>query len=173
MGEIKSTLEIIMEKTKGLTLTEEEKEAFRRKEVEGKAKGVLQKLLDGLMDIENLKKEISSFDGKGQEIAKEVVIKECVHRVDLEADNSLLFDILEKVACVGTAPFQKILSEFHRDLDQKRGVLEKAFREQIQKKGISGSAVLPNLNADQEWTNYVLNAKERFREEVRKIRHKG
>ncbi len=36
MGEIKSTLDIIMEKTKGLTMTEEEKGAFRKKEGEGK-----------------------------------------------------------------------------------------------------------------------------------------
>ncbi len=173
MGEIKSTLEIIMEKTKGLTLTEEEKEAFRWKEVEGKVKGNLLKFLDGLMGIEELKKEIASFDGKGQDIAKEVIIKECVDRIDLEADNSPLFDVLEKVASVKTISFQKILLDFYRDLDRKRGVRGKALREEIQRKGISGSAVLPNLNADQEWTNYVLNAKERFREKVQDIKQNG
>jgi hypothetical protein len=36
MGEIKSTLDIIMEKTRGLTMTAEEKREFQRKEVEGK-----------------------------------------------------------------------------------------------------------------------------------------
>ena len=37
MGEIRSTLDIIMEKTKGLTMTEEEKKDFIKKETEGKA----------------------------------------------------------------------------------------------------------------------------------------
>ena len=56
MGEIKSTLDIIMEKTKGLTMTEEEKTAFKSKEMEGKVKGALQKFLDGILDVERLKK---------------------------------------------------------------------------------------------------------------------
>jgi len=104
MGEIKSTLEIIMEKTKGLTLTEEEKKALRRKEVEGKVRGFLLKFLDGFMGLDNLKKEIASFDEKGHEIAKEVVIRECVDRIDLEADNSLFFDVLKHVACMDITP---------------------------------------------------------------------
>ncbi len=169
MGEIKSTLEIIMEKTKGLTLTEEEKKALRRKEVEGKVRGFLLKFLDGFMGLDNLKKEIASFDEKGHEIAKEVVIRECVDRIDLEADNSLFFDVLKHVACMDITPIHNVLSEFHQDLDQKKGVREQALREQLQKKEISGSAVLPNLNADQEWNNYVLNAKERFQEKVQSL----
>ena len=38
MGEIKSTLDIIMEKTKGLTMTEEEKEGLRRTELAERVK---------------------------------------------------------------------------------------------------------------------------------------
>ncbi len=38
MGEIRSTMDIIMEKAKGLTMTDEEKEAFRKKETEGKVR---------------------------------------------------------------------------------------------------------------------------------------
>jgi hypothetical protein len=38
MAEIKSTLDIIMERTKNLTMTDEEKASFRRKEAEGKVR---------------------------------------------------------------------------------------------------------------------------------------
>jgi hypothetical protein len=169
MGEIKSTLEIIMEKTKGLTLTEEEKENFRRKEVEGKVRGVLLKFFDGFMDLENVKKEIASFDKKGQGIAEEVGKKECLDRIDLEGDNRQFFDILEHVACVDIKPYQKILSEINRELHQKKASYEQLLKKKLQKRSISGSAVLANLNADQEWMDYVKNAKEEFRKRIKNI----
>ena len=51
MAEIKSTLDIIMEKARDINVSEEEKKAFQRNEFEGKARGLLQKLLDGLLDL--------------------------------------------------------------------------------------------------------------------------
>ena len=44
MAEIKSTLDIIMEKAKRFSVTEEEKKGFKRQELEGKIKGLVQKV---------------------------------------------------------------------------------------------------------------------------------
>ena len=49
MAEIKSTLDIIMEKAKKFSVTEEEKKGFKRQELEGKIKGLVQKALDGVL----------------------------------------------------------------------------------------------------------------------------
>ena len=65
MGEIKSTLDIIMEKTKGLTMSEEEKEAFQKKETEGKVRGFLQRYLDCVIDLERLKAELLGLGESG------------------------------------------------------------------------------------------------------------
>jgi hypothetical protein len=169
MGEIKSTLDIIMEKTKGLTLTEEEKNALREKEVEGKVKGLLLKFIDGRMDLENLKIGITAIEEKNPGVAREAVIKDCLSRIDPESDNSLVFEILEHVARADTASFQKPLSKFHRDLDQEKRIREQRLGEKIVEKGISGSAVLPNIRADEEWIHYVQNAKEKFQEEMKSL----
>ena len=166
MGEIKSTLDIIMEKTKGLTLTEAEKKAFREKEVEGKVKGLLLKFIDGFMDLKNLKKEISSIGEKDQGIAIEIVIKECLGRIDPTTDNRLLFDILEHVAGVDVTPYQGRMSEYQKDLAREQGLREQGLKKRILKKGISGSAVLPNIHADQGWVRYVQDARENFRKEM-------
>ena len=95
MGEIKSTLDIIMEKTKGLTMTDEEKKAFQKKEIEGKARGLLQKFLDSYIDLKGLKKEIAGLDEKRQIMIKEALRREGLARVKLDADNTKLFDLLE------------------------------------------------------------------------------
>jgi hypothetical protein len=65
MAEIKSTLDIIMERTKNLTMTDKEKASFRRKEAEGKVKGWVQKYQDGVIELDTIKsyfeKEITEY----------------------------------------------------------------------------------------------------------------
>ncbi len=60
MAEIKSTLDLIMEKTKGLTLSPEEKEKIHREEWLKKAKGWIQKFLDDRTDLGKVKDELFS-----------------------------------------------------------------------------------------------------------------
>jgi hypothetical protein len=57
MGEIKSTLDLVMEKTKDLTLSSEEKKAQKQKEIENRIKGLLQKYQDGFLSKSELKTE--------------------------------------------------------------------------------------------------------------------
>ena len=102
-------------------------------------------------------------------MAREVVIKDCLSRIDPESDNSLVFEILEHVARADTESFQKPLSKFHRDLDQEKRIREQRLGKKIVEKGISGSAVLPNIRADEEWIHYVQNAKEKFQEEMKSL----
>ncbi len=172
MGEIKSTLDIIMEKTKDLTLTEEEKKAFRKKEIEGKVKGLLLKFIDGFMNLENLKKEIIPIEEKDPGATMEIIIGDCLDRIDPASDNRLVFEILEHVVAVDTTPIQRHLSEFEKDLDHGKGIREQELRKRIHEKGISGSAILPNMNADQEWILFVQDAKEKFREELQALMQK-
>ena len=61
MGEIKSTLDIIMEKTKGLTMTEEEKTEYRQQELTGKVRGLIQKFLEGVLKLEKFKVEVAAL----------------------------------------------------------------------------------------------------------------
>ena len=66
MAEIKSTLDLVLERTKNLTLTEEEKKSLQRKELEGKIRGWGQKYLDGLMRLSAVNEAVSApFDGHG------------------------------------------------------------------------------------------------------------
>jgi hypothetical protein len=166
MGEIKSTLDIIMEKTKGLTLTEAEKKTFREKEVEGKVKGLLLKFIDGFMDLNHLKKEIAFIGEKDQRMAMEIVTKECLGRIDPATDNRLLFDILEHIAGVDVTLYQGRMSEYQKDLAREQGIREQGLRKRILEKGISGSAGRPNIHADQGWGRYVHDAREKFRKEM-------
>ncbi len=163
MGEIKSTLDIIMEKTKGLTMSEEEKEAFQQKETEGKVRGFLQRHIDGVIDLERLKTELSGLGESVQASARELLKQECLGRIELGVDNARLLQVLQEVLEFQTSRIEKSLSDYGHELRKRRKKREQELLKGLKKRGISGSAVIPNVEADAEWKNDVLKAKEEFR----------
>ena len=61
MAEIKSTLDLVMEKTRHLTLSDEEKQEQKENEFKIKLKGPAQKFQDQTINKRELKKEINNF----------------------------------------------------------------------------------------------------------------
>ncbi|MBW2432576.1 MAG: hypothetical protein JRF36_03165, partial [Deltaproteobacteria bacterium] len=51
MGEIKSTLDLVMEKTRNLNLSDEEKQDQKNKEIESRLNGLLQKFEDQIITL--------------------------------------------------------------------------------------------------------------------------
>ncbi len=169
MGEIKSTLDIIMEKTKGLTMTEEEKEAFRKKETEGKVRGLLQRFLDGFIDAERLKDEIGSLGEKRYAVAREALIRECMGRMEPGADNTILLDALENAAGLDIAPIRKIILDYNQDLEKQKMDRKQVLQKNLKGLGISGTAVIPNIHADQEWSIHLSEMNKGFQEKLENI----
>jgi hypothetical protein len=169
MGEIRSTLDIIMEKTKGLTMTDEEKRELKRKEMAGKVKGLIQKFSDGFIDPDVLKMELAAL-GKGHEdMLRRIIMEEIGGRIKPEGDNEPLLEILESTTGMDTGPIRKFMTDFERKLEKERAAHEKGLKKRLKKKGISGSAVIPNLDADPQWRDYLTNLKETFRKEVESL----
>ncbi|MCP4683673.1 MAG: hypothetical protein GY864_15190 [Desulfobacterales bacterium] len=166
MAEIKSTMDLIMEKTKGLTMTEEEKEALQKEEALGQVKGFLLKFLEGQRNPDRLKKEMASFEGKRNDMAREALIKECLDRMDPELDNERLFEALEHVAGVDPGPIREALQKFQQDLEQQIVGHEKRLRGNLEKRDISGTAVMPNINADTVWARHRSEMIEIFKENI-------
>ena len=61
MAEIKSTLDLVMEKTRNLTLSSEEKQAQKQIDIGNRIKGLVQKFEDGLLTGNQLKRNYDSF----------------------------------------------------------------------------------------------------------------
>ncbi len=169
MGEIKSTLDIIMEKTKGLTMTEEERSAYQKEEVSGKVRGFLQKYLDGLIGLEKLESQILALGKDKESLAKETLTQACLELVDFEEDNSQLLSALEKIGGIDTAPVKGIIDEFVEQLKQVRDDKGGGLSEHLKKKSISGSAVIPNIKADRKWVEQVSRLRDAFRDKLLKL----
>ncbi len=166
MAEIRSTLDIIMEKTKGLTMSEKEKKAFKEQEMAGKVKGLIQKFLDGILDMDQLKGEVAGLDEKGGDMVKRLIREESVSRIEPEGDNEPLLRVLEEVTGSDVDSLRKVLKEFQQRFEREKETREKELRKEWEKQGISGSAVLPNINADAEWSGQVSEMRNAFQKRL-------
>jgi hypothetical protein len=167
MTEIKSTLDIIMEKAKKFSVTEEEKKGFRRQELEGKIKGLVQKAVDGILDSERFQIQVAALQSKEKDVVDQILQDEVVARLEVEANSEPLLRILESAAGAAKGAVKKTLTDFELNAEKQKDSRRKTLLESFRKKGISGSAVLPNLDADPEWARARLKLNKELQEVIR------
>ena len=165
MTEIKSTLDLIMERTKNLTLTEEEKEAIRTREGKAKVRGWFQRYSNGSTTIRDLEKNMEQERATFPEAAA-LLREECLAHVDPEADNQNIFQIMEEILGIDTAPFQLLVDDFHEDMEQHRTGATRDAMDVLHDQGISGTAVIPNLHLSPAWNANLESARERLRNKL-------
>jgi len=172
MAEIRSTLDIIMEKAKDLTVTEEDKKEFAEKEVQGRAQGLFQKYLDGILSTEQLKREMASFDMDLKPVAEKELLTACLSAMTVEGDNQPVFEMLDQFLHCDIKPILDLIDEF-QEQQNKEGSKRSADRIQTFRKwGVSGSSIIPNLAADSAWRDFISNMQERFQERLKGLRCK-
>ena len=167
MGEIKSTLDLVMEKTKNLNLSDEEKQDQKDKEIESRLRGLLQKFQDRLItsekfktDYQNLRAELK-FSGEQNEHLLRVL---CA-RIELDRDNQALLELLLQYADSGAGEISSVLLEFDSAVQAAAGSHAQIAKDHLADAHfIYGSAVVPNLDNDEAWREKVGEIRNRFDE---------
>ena len=162
MGEIKSTLDIIMEKTKGLTLSAEEKEALKREEGAKKIRIWVGRFLDDKATLEDVRRELTEF--LKDKSAGGLLRAELVAYLHPEGDNGKVFRMMKELLNLRTEPLEEKIDSFLKELISMRVASLKDLGEKLARSGISGSAVLPNVAGDPEWESFYKKSLEAFRE---------
>jgi hypothetical protein len=169
MAEIKSTLELIMERTRNLTMTDEEKETLKRKEAVGKANGSAQKYLDGLIGIGTLKAEMESAEKNFPDYRK-IMETALLEHLNPESENRKIFDALEQAMGIDAGPLRKRISRFQDEIEMEKGKISDRLNHALADRHISGSAVLPNPARDETMQSRIQKMKEEFRKEISPLR---
>jgi predicted RNase H-like nuclease (RuvC/YqgF family) len=152
VSEIKSTLDIVLQKTKHLTLSEDEKQAQKKKEARQNLAGLLQKYQDKVLDIDQLKDNLNELKEFFDFIDIHALVSEILNRIELDNDNTSFMVILDDICQADSDGLKAVLSEYQKTVRMRRDqrsdqLIEKLIRDYL----ISGSAVLPNLGVDDEW----------------------
>ena len=160
MAEIKSTLDIILEKTKHLSLSEEEKEQQLQTDARQKLKGVVQKYLDHALRLETVGQELRRLEKEHNRQLTNLLLEEILERL---WEDRMLLELLE--AFFDAGGIRSLCEDYEEKLarlaEKRMGELKEALK---QKSGISGSAVKPVLQAD----NRYRTAHEHLRDDFQK-----
>ena len=152
MADIKSTLDLVMEKTKNLSLSDEERLAQKNQEIVSRTNGLLQKFKDRVLKIDNFKAEYQKLQKEFDLSENDHLIKEIFGQIELGADNQALFELLAEFKVSDVEGLNSILQEFQTALDAAAAQRREVLKEQLAKTHfVSGSAVVPNLKNDDEW----------------------
>jgi len=155
MGEIKSTLELAMERTKKFAISEKEKEEMKQKEVLQKATSLFHRYRDGLLPLNEILKQIERMEKKTATAVKEFLLSQWIDALSLDDGEERIFNGIESLE---QRDIDEVKQKFHHLLSQYQGekekVKEKAKLQLIEilgNDGIRGNAVEPKLEGGELW----------------------
>ncbi len=154
MTKIRSTIDIVMEKTKDLSVTEEEKQAFHHDEWLGKLKGWVQKFVDGLIKIEELKKDVDAGI-KDDPSLRDAMKQELINHLEPDSDNSKIFSALQETLGISAEPYVKMIRSFQGNEEVYKTERIEDLKQELKKQGIYGSSVIPNITHDKAWMDQM------------------
>lgn len=149
MGEIKSTLDLVMEKTRHMTLSAEEKARQQKADFEKRLQGLLQQYEDQVLSTDELRKRIEQLQAELKVYERQLVAEAVLMRIDPDSISERQLDMVSSLVPSARIILQKILEshrEKHAEFFQagKQLLLDKLAGQH----GIKGSAVLPNIEKD-------------------------
>ncbi len=163
MAEIKSTLDLIMEKTRDLLPTEAEKTAHREKEWSRKIRGHLQRVLNGAMSSDALLAELSSSSPPPGVTPSLLLKKELMERIDPGADNERILGLLESLCGENMEGLKKALTAYRERVEEKKAALSAAVLADLAARKITGPAVSPNVESHEALRSFVEEERNAFR----------
>jgi hypothetical protein len=145
MGEIKSTLDLVMERTRHLSLSAEEKEAQRREDFAKRLQGLLQQYADEAMTAEALHEGLAALQTELKLRNPEGIAAAVLERIDPDRENLRWLALLEHLAPEACRPLQDLLKTHRRKREQellaaRQGIIDRLADHD----DIRGSAVIPN-----------------------------
>ena len=171
MGEIKSTLDLVMEKTRHLSQTDEEKKIQKQKDIANRLNGLLQKYQDSVLSLGQLQREYENFRTELNLTDHSALADNVIRRLNPDLDNAVLFDVLEHCCQLDYSGLADAVDNYQTDCRKAAQRRMAPIKERL--KGeyhISGSAVVPNLDSDDEWQRETMRLRSEYEEKISRER---
>jgi hypothetical protein len=154
MGEIKSSLELAMERTKKFVISEKEKEEIKQKEVLRKATSLFHRYREGHLSLNDILKEIEKMEKKTAITVKELLISQWIDALSLDNDERILKAIeslKQRSIDEGKQKFHSLLSQYLSEKEKVKEKVKVQFIEAMRRDGIYGSAVDLKIEGSELW----------------------
>ncbi len=168
MAEIKSTLDLVMEKLKDMEVTEEEKRQFREKEEREKAQRLFHRYFKGEgRDWDTLKREVRKLEG----VAREEFLRLVAEEIPL--DGALPDRYARGLEVVfgpqGKGRIEEALEGYRRRREARGSELKAELLQDLARRGIKGSAVDPNPRFHPRWREVMGELERDLRKELHRL----
>ena len=173
MAEIKSAVELAMERTKGLRLSHEEKEKLKEEEIQSKAHSLVNRYLEVDFHLREVEKELTKVDPLQRQYLEKLFLQYLTEAIGLDRDNDLIFQGIESYRGGSKNSIQKMKDLIQNYLAKKNREYSKAEKDLLtglERLGISGSAVQPKVEGSPEWEGALAKFKPAFEEELHLLR---
>ncbi len=161
MGEIKSTLDLAMEKTRNMTFTREEQERRSAEETRVLARALASRYLEEKIELRELEKKVAPSEELRKGAAAELI-----RALSLDAVPERLFSGLARLLGDRAVEAHKRTSDlFQRYADELKTLaagLAGAARDELAHAGISGPAVRLNPEASKAWREQRIEIREKY-----------
>jgi hypothetical protein len=155
MGEIKSTLELAMERTKKVAISEKEKEEIKQREILQKATGLFHRHREGYLSLNEVLKEIERMEKKTAATVKAFLLSQWIDALSLDNDDERILKGIESLKQrsidKGKQRFHDLLSQYQMEKEKVKEKARGQLIEALKKDGIWGSAVEPKLEGSELW----------------------
>jgi hypothetical protein len=155
MAEIKSALELAMERTKKITISEKEKEEIKRKEILRKVNSLFHRYMEEYLPLNEILREVDRMDEKTRTMAKEILLSQWIDALSLNDEDERLIKGIESLKNRASdevkKKFHDLLSQYRREKEKVKQQVKTQSLEALRREGIYGSAVDPNTERSEIW----------------------
>jgi hypothetical protein len=162
MAEIKSTLDLVLERTRHLSLSEDEKKVQHIQAIKQKCRGMVQRYGDKAINAEQFRRELAALEQSHPRYRPVLLLEIVLEMLVLEEDTTR-FDLLGQVSGVDLQPLQQIGKDYRGASEAAAALRREEVRSELAERcSISGSAVVACLDGDGKWGPILENLQGEF-----------
>ncbi len=173
MAEIKSAIEIALERTKNMIPSPAEKEKLREEEDSSKALALVNRYLHVDLHFKDVEKELARMDDADRKVIEKLMIRHLAEAMRLEEEDELVFEGIATLRPEAKGVVSKIRVLQGKYKEQRREEYERvgdALKKTLEQKGISGSAVQPKVEGSPDWKDALARFRPAFEEQLASYR---
>ncbi|OGP67477.1 MAG: hypothetical protein A2169_12295 [Deltaproteobacteria bacterium RBG_13_47_9] len=176
MAEIKSTLELAMEKAKKFAISEKEKKEIEQKEMLQRATSLFHRYKEGRLPLNEILREIEKMENKTAAAVKELLGSQWIDALSLDNENESLLKGIESLKQRRIdeieQEFYPLLSQYLKEKEKVNEDVEGQLIEALKKEGISGSAVELKIEGDELWEKEKEKLDQRYRGPLKEFKER-
>lgn len=174
MGEIRSTIDLMMERTTGMLLTPEEKEKLRLEDLRKKAKGLTLKLLERPTEADEIIAGLSEQPEQDRALLESMIWEEMIDAIPADESAIKHVELMQKLPEAETraavlGEVRTLLKSGLKDRTKDRKKILTREKKKLASLGISGTSVVPKIPDESVADSDLAAAVEKLKSDLRKI----